>query len=166
MGLAAAAAAGEDDSKDGRRDQGGGERAAGGVDPRGALAGGRRLPRIAALRDLDLSGRWRCAYLLGHGGQGYRALTGGRRKFATCAFFPRLRHLTKVEEPTYAPRAKADEPSGSPALAFFCPLLALASSVADTGKARSVFPTRSWRPDGTSRQAARPRQEGSRRHDG
>src|SRR5207237_2798110 len=37
----------------------------------------------------------------------------------TCVLFRRYFDLTSRYSPSYAPRAKADEPSGSPALAFF-----------------------------------------------
>src|SRR6266545_7433709 len=43
----------------------------------------------------------------------------GWRKSATCAFFRRGRLLTGGARGTYARPVRADEPSGSPALAFF-----------------------------------------------
>src|SRR6266508_3320634 len=52
----------------------------------------------------------------------------GWRKSATCAFFRRGRLLTGGARGTYARPVRADEPSGSPALAFFVDPFALASA--------------------------------------
>src|SRR6266516_303203 len=94
--------------------------------PAAAYTQGERVGTPAALRVSRFCGAW-----TRFGGGGVRTFLAtararvpiGRthragRKCATCVFFRRRFYLTSRRSPSYAPRAKADEPSGSPALAF------------------------------------------------
>ena len=85
--------------------------------PARAVNAGPTVPGTSVLRrprPSPISGASSCA------GLSARRVPGRpRRKFATCGFFHRMRLLTGLVQAAYAHRAKADEPSGSPALAFF-----------------------------------------------
>src|SRR5947208_4004301 len=93
--------------------------------PAAAYIHGERVGTPAALRVSRLCGAWT---RLGGGGVRTFFATARARvpigrprltEVRNVRLFSSGRRLTARRSPSYAPRAKADEPSGSPALAFF-----------------------------------------------